>query len=72
MGSLVATLLGHAVLKVQLQQTLPNPLSIQLEIDAGEVHALVGPSGSGKTSILRSIAGLHHPEFAYIESTGLA
>jgi molybdate transport system ATP-binding protein len=55
------------VLKVHLQQTLPNPLSIQLEIDAGEVHALVGPSGSGKTSILRSIAGLHHPEFVFIE-----
>jgi molybdate transport system ATP-binding protein len=67
MGSLAATLWGHAVLKVHLQQTFPNPLSIQLEIDAGEVHALVGPSGSGKTSILRSIAGLHHPEFGYIE-----
>ena len=67
MGSLAATARGCAVLKVHLQQTLPNPLSIQLEIDAGEVHALVGPSGSGKTSILRSIAGLHHPEFAYIE-----
>jgi molybdate transport system ATP-binding protein len=67
MGSLAATLRGCAVLKVHLQQTLPNPLSIQLEIDAGEVHALVGPSGSGKTSILRSIAGLHLPEFGYIE-----
>jgi len=67
MGSLAATARGCVVLKLQLQQTLPNPLSIQLEIDAGEVHALVGPSGSGKTSILRSIAGLHHPEFAYIE-----
>lgn len=67
MGSLAATARGCAVLKVHLQQTLPNPLSIQLEIDAGELHALVGPSGSGKTSILRSIAGLHHPEFGFIE-----
>jgi len=67
MGSLAETARGCAVLKVHLQQTLPNPLSIQLEIDAGEVHALVGPSGSGKTSILRSIAGLHHPEFGFIE-----
>ncbi len=67
MGSLAAILGKYAVLKVHLQQTFPNPLSIQLEIDAGEVHALVGPSGSGKTSILRSIAGLHHPEFGYIE-----
>ena len=67
MGSLAVKARGCAVLKVHLQQTLPNPLSIQLEIDAGEVHALVGPSGSGKTSILRSIAGLHHPEFGFIE-----
>lgn len=55
------------MLKLQIQQSIPNPLSIQLEVAAGEVHALVGPSGSGKTSILRSIAGLHHPEHGYIE-----
>lgn len=58
---------GGGVLKLHLQQTHPNPLSIQLEVEAGEVHALVGPSGSGKTSVLRSIAGLHHPEFGVIE-----
>jgi len=57
----------HGVLKVEIQQTVPNPLSIKLEVEAGELHALVGPSGSGKTSILRSIAGLHKPESGLIE-----
>lgn len=58
------------VLRVQIQQTVPNPLLLQLEVAAGEVHALVGPSGSGKTSVLRSIAGLHHPETGFIECNG--
>jgi molybdate transport system ATP-binding protein len=61
---------GLIVLRVQIQQTLPNPLLLQLEVAAGEVHALVGPSGSGKTSVLRSIAGLHHPEIGFIECNG--
>lgn len=58
------------MLRVQIQQTVPNPLLLQLEVAAGEVHALVGPSGSGKTSVLRSIAGLHHPETGFIECNG--
>jgi NitT/TauT family transport system ATP-binding protein len=31
-----------------------------LQIDAGEVRALVGPSGCGKTTLLRLIVGLDH------------
>lgn len=56
-----------SVLKLHIQQTVPNPLAIKLEVSDGEIHALVGPSGSGKTSVLRSIAGLHHPEMGSIE-----
>ena len=58
------------MLRVQIEQIVPNPLLLQLEVAAGEVHALVGPSGSGKTSVLRSIAGLHHPETGFIECNG--
>ena len=41
-------------------------LSVDTEITS-PVTAICGPSGAGKTSLLDLIAGLRHPESAYIQ-----
>jgi len=58
------------MLKVKLSQSSPNPLQLNIECIAGELHALVGPSGSGKTTALRTIAGLNNAEIGKIECDG--
>ncbi len=43
---------------------------IHLQIDSGELVALLGPSGCGKTSLLRIIAGLEAPDTGHVAFSG--
>ena len=54
-------------IRLQLHQSHPFPLDVEIECRAGELLALVGPSGSGKSTILRTIAGLHRPQAGFIQ-----
>jgi len=44
---------------------------ISLEVDAGEIVALVGGSGSGKTTLLRQMVGLERPSRGGVEVFGI-
>jgi iron(III) transport system ATP-binding protein len=43
---------------------------LNLEVETGEIVALLGPSGSGKTTLLRCISGLESPDAGRISIDG--
>lgn len=52
--------------------TRPVLRDIDIEIEPGQVVALLGPSGSGKSTLLRLVAGLDRPSAGRIEIDGRA
>ena len=45
-------------------------VDVDLQIDAGEIHALVGGNGAGKSTILKILNGVHVPDRGTIEVFG--
>ncbi|MDX1605942.1 MAG: ATP-binding cassette domain-containing protein, partial [Candidatus Competibacterales bacterium] len=43
---------------------------LDLEVSAGELHALIGPNGAGKTTALAQLAGELAPDAGRIEFAG--
>ena len=41
--------------------------AVDLELAAGEVHAVIGPNGAGKTTLLNLLSGLYRPDAGVIQ-----
>lgn len=46
--------------------------AVSLDVEAGEVYALVGPNGAGKTTLVRTLTGTVDPDGGSIEVLGFA
>ena len=45
---------------------------VDLDVRAGEVHALVGENGAGKSTLLKALAGVHVPDSGSMDHSGHA
>jgi iron(III) transport system ATP-binding protein len=66
----VSLLRLHGVSKRFAPRDPPAVNGLSLDVEAGEILALLGPSGCGKTTTLRLIAGFETPDQGRIEVRG--
>ena len=43
---------------------------INIEVRAGEIHAIVGENGAGKSTLMRTLYGMHRPDEGTITVNG--
>ena len=43
---------------------------VSLDVQAGEVHAVVGENGAGKSTLMHILAGVHQPDSGHIDFVG--
>ncbi len=67
---MTATLRLSAITHRHLGADRPTLLDVDLEVQDGQMLAVLGPSGSGKTTLLRVAAGLEQPESGDVQLDG--
>lgn len=50
--------------------SVPVLFSVNFDINAGEVHALIGENGAGKSTLIKILAGFHQPTSGHVYLDG--